>query len=176
MDKDLIELLDGCRKKDKKCQELLYRRFYGYGTNLAYHYVLDVEQSKAIFNESMLKVFKKMDDLKEYSTFKTWLHRIIVNTTIDYQRSIKNIFNIGEEALELEKSTDLSIEDELYKNDILSLVQKIPLSYRTVFLLHIMEGFTFVEISKILNISEGGAKTLYQKAKLKLQILITDFF
>jgi len=173
---EMQDLLKGCRRRDRKSQELLYRMFFGYGTSLAFHYVLDTEQSKAIYNESMLKVFNKIDELKNDSTFKSWLHRIIVNTTIDYQRSIKDDFLENEMVLDQTLSNELNAEDELFKNDILGLVQKIPTSYRTVFLLHILEGFTFHEISKLLNITEGGAKSLYQKAKLKLQVLITDFF
>ncbi len=150
--------------------------FFGYGTALAYHFVFDVEQSKAIYNAAMLKVFTKIDEFNRKSVFKTWLHRIVINTTIDYQRSLKHLNFESEAVLVNQAQNDFTIEEELYVADILAVIQTIAPSYRTVFLLHVLEGHTFKEIAEMLKITEGGAKALYAKAKLKLQVLINNLY
>jgi RNA polymerase sigma-70 factor (ECF subfamily) len=172
----LQELLDCCLRKERKCQENLYRTFYSYGTNLAFHYVNDIEQAKAIYNEAMFKVFFKLDTFKAQSEFQTWLHRIVVNAAIDYNRRYFKWDFINEEELINVESMSKGIENELFSDDILNLIQMIAPSYRTVFLLHVMDGFTFKEIAAQLSITEGGAKTLFFKAKQKLQVLLKEYF
>lgn len=172
----LKSLLDCCLRKERKCQENLYRTFYGYGTNLAFHYVNDVEQAKAVYNEAMFKVFMKLDMFNYQSEFQTWLHRIVVNAAIDYNRRyFKLDFQSDEELINLESNL-YNIEHKLHSDDILGIVQQLAPSYRTVFLLHIMDGFTFKEIAEQLGITEGGAKTLFFKAKQKLQVLMKTHF
>jgi RNA polymerase sigma factor (sigma-70 family) len=171
-EKALQYIILGCVKKDRRSQELLYQAFFGYGTTLAFHYVNDVEQAKAIYNDAMFKAFKNIEKYRQEASFKTWLHRIVVNAAIDYHKRFYAFRSEDiEQLLEVEQDTQ-NIENQLFEKDILGLVQQITPSYRSVFLLHVMEEFTFKEIAEHLNMTEGGAKTLYHKAKLRLKDLV----
>jgi RNA polymerase sigma factor (sigma-70 family) len=59
--------------------------------------------------------------------------------------------------------------NKLSASEILNLIIELPVGYRTVFNLHVIEGFTHKEISRMLNIAEGTSKSQLNKAKLLLQ-------
>jgi RNA polymerase sigma-70 factor (ECF subfamily) len=172
----LQHIIKGCIRADRGSQEELYKAFFGYGTTLALHYVNNGEEAKAIYNDAMMRVFQNIATFRGEANFKTWLHRIVVRASIDYYRRFYAFRHEPEEHLIEEEKDTQDIENQLFEQDILHLVQQIAPSYRTVFLLHVMEGFTFKEIAEQLGISEGGAKTLQHKAKIKLKILVTTYF
>jgi RNA polymerase sigma-70 factor (ECF subfamily) len=67
---------------------------------------------------------------------------------------------------------DLSVLEEIAANEVLSLVQKLPENYQTIFNLSVIEGYTHKDIAEILGISEGTSKAQLAKAKAILQKLI----
>ena len=173
--RELKDILESCRKFDRKSQAALYRAFYGYGTTLAFHYVNDPEQAKAIYNDAMMKVFGSLNNFRGEAEFQTWLHRIVINAAIDYHRRYFKYVTEAESELQNVVYNAQDIENQLFEQDILLLVQTLAPSYRTVFLLNVMEGFTFKEIAEKLGISEGGAKSLCNSAKMKLRVLLTTY-
>ncbi len=62
--------------------------------------------------------------------------------------------------------------DYLYHEDLTKLVQQLPTSYRMVFNLHVVEGYTHEEIAEMLDIQPGTSKSNLAKAKEKLKRLI----
>ena len=175
-EKTVDNLLDGCRKSERRSQEELYRLFYAYGITVAIHYVSDSDTAKSIYNDAMFKVFLNIHQYKEDSPFKAWLRRIVINTAIDHNRKYTNEMSVEMEDVAYQMPTYSSVFSKFETDDILLVISKLAPSYRTVFLLHNIEGLKFHEIASELNITEGGAKTLYHKAKQKLQVILADYF
>lgn len=176
-DDDLTKIIKGCIARKSHSQENLYKFFYAYGITVALHYAKDLDQAKSVYNDAMLKCLTKIEQYKGEVPFKAWLRRIVINSAIDHNRLYfsGNFVEYNDYASEI-PTQNTGIESVLATDDILLLVQKIAPSYRTVFLLHAIEGYKFIEIAEQLGITDGGAKTLYQKAKTKLQTLINQSF
>ena len=102
------------------------------------------------------------------------MRKIVINKAIDYNK--KYFSKDFEDIIELGNHLDFDpgIQEELEIEQLISIIHTIPPSYRTVFLLHVIEGYKFHEIGTLLSITEGGAKTLYLKARKKLQLLLTS--
>lgn len=134
-------------------------------------YSSDLEESKSIFNEGMLKVFQQLDRYSADMSFGGWVRKIMVNTAIDnYRRSKRyqdRFSDIDEEYVSL--TFDESILDKISAEELLGLVQQLPPSYRMVFTLYAVEEYTHRDISDKLGISEGTSKSNYAKARAKLQ-------
>jgi len=102
-------------------------------------------------------------------SFEGWMKRIFVNTAIEHYRkaSSKRFF------LEIEHANEVSLSngalDNLATQDLLKLVQKLPVGYRTVFNLYAIDGFNHKEIGKMLGISEGTSKSQLARARKTLQ-------
>ncbi|MBL0120683.1 MAG: sigma-70 family RNA polymerase sigma factor [Saprospiraceae bacterium] len=69
-----------------------------------------------------------------------------------------------------------NILSDLMIKDLTKLIQLLPIGYRTVFNLYVVEGYTHNEISEQLKISENTSKTQLMKAKNMLRNKIEAAF
>jgi len=165
----LLELIDGCKRKDRQSQKDLYKGCFSYAMSICLRYANNAEEAQEILNDSFLKVFNKIHLLSPPFNFKAWLRRILINTSIDYLRKNKSFLYSADyqEAKSIE--VEASALDHLSEQDILMLVQMLPPSYRTVFNLYAIEGYSHEEIAKTLQISVGTSKSNLHKARQILQ-------
>ena len=69
-------------------------------------------------------------------------------------------------------SYDNGVESELHAEDIMAMLEQVSISYRMVFLMHVVDGYTLKDIAARLDITEGGVKTLYYKARQKMREIL----
>jgi RNA polymerase sigma-70 factor (ECF subfamily) len=158
-----------CLKKDRIAQKELYEAFYKYGLSICFRYVTDVETCRELLNDSFMKVFTKFEQYDQQYPFKSWFHKIVVNTCLNHNK--KQL--IEDQFVDLEEASQVGIEDELFSKysaeEILKLIQNLPTSYRTVFNLYCIEGYDHKEISAMLGINEGTSHSHLAKARKKIQ-------
>jgi len=169
---DLLNILKQCRKQDPHAQRQLYNDFYRYGLSVCIRYVVNLETAQELLNDSYLKVFTNINKYNEEMVFVTWFKKIIVNTCIDFLRqSHRNVTTV-----EVEEATDVNVELDIFGRlsveEIGKLIQQLPQAYRTVFNLHVIEGYSHQEISDLLNIEVGTSTSNLNRARKKLQELI----
>lgn len=136
-------------------------------------YCRSLEESKEIVNDGFMKVFQKLDQHETESSFKGWLRKIMINSAIDHYRKESKHYN------HVEASPDRTFEpgvgtvlDDISYTELIGMIQHLSPAYRAVFNLHVIDGFTHEEISKILNISEGTSKSNLMKARENLKVMI----
>ncbi len=168
----LIALIKACKRNDSQSQKALYRHFYNYGMTICSRYARNREEAKEIMNDGFIKVFTKLDQYNLSHSFKAWLNRIMVNTSIDhyrkYQSQPRTVDLIHAQHIE----SSQNVLENLSSKDILNLVQLLSPSYRMVFNLYVVEGFKHHEIAEKLGISTGTSKSNLAKARLKLKLMI----
>lgn len=169
---ELFKLLEGCKNQKRLEQKELYKNFYGFALKICLRYANDREEAIELVNDGFMKVFNKLHLYNESFEFKAWLSRIMINTAIDhYRQKIKKI-----SMEDLNKIDDQGKEDNilagLQYQDLLKLVQKLSIAYRTVFNLFVIDGFSHTEISEKLSISEGTSKSNLFKARQHLKEMI----
>jgi RNA polymerase sigma factor (sigma-70 family) len=172
-EKQFRQIIEGCQRMDRVSQKALFDLFYNYAMSIAIRYSANFEDAEEVVDDAFIKVFSKFST--HYSpnlSFKAWLRRVIINTGIDRLRLRNNrILDVElNEALSIEIH-DFVIENMTYKQ-ILEVVQSLPIPYRTVFNMYVVDGYTHPEIADILNISEGTSKSTLSRARFKLQQLI----
>lgn len=169
---DFRSILDGCRKRNRGCQQELYRIFYAYGMSIAIRYAEGEDEAIQILNDSYMKVFGNIKTYDPGKPFKPWFRAIVVNTAINHvrrQEKFKREVRM-EEANNIQASED--IISRISYQELISMVQSLSTAYRTVFNLYVIDGFTHEEISKSLGISTGTSKSNLSKARAKLQELV----
>lgn len=162
---NINELITGCCKKERSSQEALYRNFFGYALSICLRYAQNRDEAVEIMNDGFLKIFHHIETFDTSRSFKTWLARIMVNTSIDFLRGKKKLVFTDDINQVPEPGTDEKIIDKLSYDELLKHVQALPPAYRTVFNLYVMEGFQHQEIAAMLRISEGTSKSNLFKAK-----------
>lgn len=169
----LQELLDGCLKRNRRSQELLYKQFYGYAMSICLRYTRSREEGKEILNDGFLKVFTKLDTYDPERPFKTWLGRIMINTALDHYRHElrRDIFDDVEAAEQL--PVDETVISRLSHDELVGLIQRLTPSYRIVFSMYVIDGYTHEEIAEQLKISVGASKSNLSRAREKLREMLS---
>jgi RNA polymerase sigma factor (sigma-70 family) len=166
LEKDLIQK---AKSRDPRSLERLYKHFYGYAMSVALRYSGNREEACEIVNDSFMKVFDKIDQFSPENSFKGWLRRILINTSVDYYR--KNLKYMV--LMDIEKadaaSYQSSIIEELSREDILDMLRELPEILRIIFNMYEIEGYKHNEIADALNIPSSSSRTYLARAKEKLR-------
>lgn len=175
MDRDL-RLIKKIKKRNSRsaADELIssyYKEIYIYVFKQTSDKELSMDLTQEIFI-SMLGSLYSFDEKK--AAFRTWLYRIATNKVVDYFRSKNYKYsNIVEDIAdkEIEDKTDFTLNLELKEDveKIQRVVNKLSGEYQEIFRLKIFLEATFLEISKILDISESTVKTKYYSIIKKIK-------
>lgn len=167
------ELIEGCRRGDARSQEKLFRHFYGFVMGICLRYASSRQQAQEMLNDSFLKVFEKIIETTDIQVFRAWLRRIAVNTALDHYRKEKRRTERLETGVD---ETDLAVNgdviDRMSAEDIIALLQEIPETYRLVFNLYEIEGYSHQEIGQMLSLPAATSRTYLTRAKQRMQWLL----
>ncbi|HSI91682.1 MAG TPA: sigma-70 family RNA polymerase sigma factor [Adhaeribacter sp.] len=168
-----MSLIEGCIRGDLKSQKQLYKQFYGLAMSVCLRYAESREEAAEIMNDGYMKVFANIATYQQAKSFRAWLRTIMVHTAIDhYRRNSKYYGTLDLVYAESEMGQE-DILDTISASEIMAMVQQLPPSYRVVFNLHAVEGFSHSEIAEKLQITEGASKSSLSKARIKLQKMIS---
>lgn len=169
------DLLEGCRKGERKMQQELYNRFAPRMYGVCLRYASNAEEAEDILQEGFIKIFNKINSYRGDGSFEGWIRRIFVNTAIEHFRKKTYLQPITETEENTVEGKYLSVLDSLAEKDIIQLIQQLSPGYRTVFNMYVVEGYTHKQIAEMLGISEGTSKSQLSRAKLILQDLVKTF-
>lgn len=166
------ELVRGCLAGDHKSQSELYRRYSPVMYAICMRYSGNPENARDMLQDAFIRVFDSLKNFRFEGSFEGWLKRVAVTTCLDFNKKIRN----EPFAEEIENQVHLSSGDDIHQQmgarDLINLLQGLPVGYRTVFNLYVIEGYGHAEISELLGISENTSKSQLFKARRILQQLI----
>ena len=166
------KVLKRCSRGNLKAREDLYKLYYGYVMSIAMRFSSCYDNALEITNDSFLKIFMKIRSHQIENEFKAWVRKIVVNTAIDYFR--KNEKNNIEISIEMASNepADESIIDNLTAEEIIKLINSLPMKYRYTFSLYEIEGFSHDEIALQLGITASTSRSNLTRAKKMLRHMI----
>ncbi len=172
-----FELAQKAAGGDTEAFEEIYHRHFRRVYSLCLRMTGNPTQAEDLTQDAFLHLFDKIGTFRGDSAFTTWLHRMTVNIVLMHfrKRSTKSELTTedGETPIQIVQGTQnpnaMPIIDRIA---IEKAVAQLPLGYRTVFLLHDVEGYEHEEIARMLGFAEGTSKSQLHKARLKLRGLI----
>ncbi len=147
----------------------------------AYHLAYNEEDAQDLVQETYLKAYKAIDSYFEGTNAKAWLFKILKNNYINqYRRKSKRPRNVDyEEFVGVHESEDshltgkVDLREEIYEDlmgdEVTIAINALPIDFRTVILLCDVEGFTYEEISKILDVPIGTVRSRLHRARNMLK-------
>ncbi|MBB6500724.1 RNA polymerase sigma factor [Pedobacter cryoconitis] len=162
-------IINGCIKKDRSSQYLLYKEFYSYCLAICRRYSLNDDDAAEVLNDGFLKVFTYIGKYDLTKPFKPWIARIITNTAIDHYRMNLKFSDHDDVSEHEDIGHGAAIYDHLAYKDLLILIQTLSPAYRTVFNLYAIDGYSHEEIAGLLKISAGTSKSNLFKARQHLR-------
>lgn len=162
-------LLQDCKKGKSSAQQMLYERFAPKMLGVCFRYIHDQDEAEHVMIGGMVKVFEKLDQFSGAGSFEGWVRRVMVNESLMYIRKNKNM-SLEVEVEKAEAEPDYqALEHSLEAADLLGLIARLPVGYRTVFNLYAIEGYNHKEIAEMLDINESTSKSQLSRARKYLQ-------
>ena len=169
-------LLKGCKKGRPKSQEALYKRFAPAMYGICLQYASSDEDAQDILQEGFIKVFVKLDQVRNPAAFPGWIRRLMINTALEKYRSQVILQRVDDVRNEIHEASDDEIFSELTSDELVALIQTLSPKYRMVFNLFAIEGYNHKEISEELGISVGTSKSNLSRARAILQEKIKHIY
>ena len=137
-------------------------------------------EAEDLTQDAFLQVFRKLSTFRGDSALSTWLYRIAVNTVLMHFRkkalrqiSLDEPYNQDAKQVRREYgSRDDRLTGSVDRIALARAIKELPDGYRTIFLLHEVEGYEHQEIAELLDCSVGNSKSQLHKAKLRIRELL----
>jgi RNA polymerase sigma-70 factor (ECF subfamily) len=173
-----LELARRAAAGDAAAFEKLYEQHHRRVYSLCLRMLGSASQAEDMTQEAFLQVYKKIGSFRGDSAFTTWLHRLTVNQVLMHfrKRGVKLEHTSEEGDFTNVVETPIQSTRRISMVDRLGLeraISELPPGYRTVFVLHDVEGYEHEEIANLLNVSIGTSKSQLHKARMRLRELLT---
>lgn len=169
-------LLKECKRGKTESQEKLYRRFASAMYGLCLQYASNEEDAQDILQEGFIKVFAKLDQVKNPAALPGWIRRVIINTALERYRSQVVLQRVDEIREEHHDDAGNEALDKISCEELVGLIQTLTPRYRMVFNLYAIEGYSHQEISEELGISVGTSKSNLSRARTILQEKVKSLY
>lgn len=161
---DYKNIVEACRKNDAKAQKELYDLFAPMMMGVCMRYTHSREEAQDVLQDAFVKVFLKINALKNPQALEDWVYNIVVRTALNHVKR-------GNWSYEPLDDTNESVIDysPYAVSDVMEMIQQLPDKYRVVFNLREIEGYEFDEISKELHMPHGTVRSILCRAKKMLK-------
>lgn len=163
------QLVKECLKGKSAAQRLLYDRFASPMLAVCYRYTKSVADAEDVLQEGFVKTFKSLEQFRGQGELGAWIRRIMVTTAINYLKKNSRYaaeLVFGEEHLHAVSTHSPQVS--LDAKELAALIRQLPSGYQTIFNLYAVEGYSHLEIGKILGIQEGTSRSQYARARALL--------
>ena len=155
--------------------------------NFAYRLTFDEDDAKDLVQDTYLKAFRFINSFERGTNAKAWLFRILKNSFInEYRKKSKQPNKVDYNEVEQyynsddvdeNITTDLRVEtvQHMIGDEISGALNNIPVDFRTVIILSDLEGFTYEEMSKILDIPIGTVRSRLHRARNMLKEKLASY-
>jgi RNA polymerase sigma-70 factor (ECF subfamily) len=178
------EAIRSAQSGDAAAFEFLYRLHGRRVYALCLRMVNNPSDAEDLMQEAFLQLFRKIGTFRGESAFSTWLHRMTVNVVLMRLRKKSLPVASLEETTEPDEETggprkdvgapDLRLSGAVDRVNLERSVEKLPPGYRTVFVLHDVQGYEHNEIADIMGCSVGNSKSQLHKARTRLRELLRE--
>ena len=145
--------------------------------NFAYRLSIDDDDSKDLVQDTYLKAYRFINSFQRGTNAKAWLYRILKNSFInefrkkgkepskvDYQE-VENFYNSDD--VDDTRTVDLRVDTvkDMIGDEVTNALNALAIDFRTVIILCDLEGFTYEEMAKILDIPIGTVRSRLHRAR-----------
>ena len=147
----------------------------------AFHLTLNEEDANDLVQETYLKAFRFIEKYHEGTNAKAWLFKILKNAFINqYRRKSKQPTRVDYEEIvnyhdeeDSQYSSYLDLREDMFQHmmgdEVTDAINSLPVDFRVVILLCDIEGFTYEEIAKIIDIPIGTVRSRLHRARNMLK-------
>jgi RNA polymerase sigma-70 factor, ECF subfamily len=169
---------------DAAAFERLYRMHNRRVYSLCLRMLNNTAEAEDLTQEAFLQLFRKIATFRGESAFSTWLHRLSVNVVLMKLRKKSGTESSLDEMTEPDEdgngprrdfgTVDLRLSGSIDRVNLQRAVEQLPPGYKSVFVLHDVQGYEHNEIAEIMDCSIGNSKSQLHKARMRLRELLQE--
>ena len=171
---DERELLTRAQAGDPAAERALYDTHVDRVYRLTFRMAGDATLAQEFTQDTFVRAFERLGTFRGDSALSTWLHTIAVSVALNGLRKVRRL----RREVQLDHAESLGSDkprsDPLLRKRLDEAIDQLPPGYRTVFLMHDLEGFTHEEIGAALGIESGTSKAQLFRARARLRERLAD--
>ena len=173
---DERELIARATAGDTAAERRIYETHVDRIYRLAFRLAGDDDLARDFTQDTFIRAFERLKDFRGESSLSTWLHSIAVSVSLNGMRKVKR-FRSREASYDeaLTVSTTVRHAEPDLKLRLARAIDALPEGYRTVFVMHDVEGFTHEEIGVALGVQTGTSKAQLFRARARLRQELAEF-
>ncbi len=171
-----LETIEKAKNQVRSAQTALYNQYKSYWFSICLRYHKNRADANDSMQNAMVQIFSKLHQFdSERGEFKHWTSRIVANESLQLLRKNSKLMSVEVVDDLLDERVEEDSNEEIFSSEqLMGFIQQLPDGYRAVFNLYIMEGYSHLEISQILNISVGTSKSQLFKARKMLKGMMVE--
>lgn len=163
---------EGCLRNDRKQQELLYKTLAPKMLAVCLRYAHDKDEAQDILQEGFIKMFKNAGKYRGEGNLEGWIRRIMVRCAISRYRKLKPMVLVDDFSEENPIGDSGYNAHGLEAKELMGMIQSLPQTYRSVFNMYAIEGYSHQEIGNKLGITELLSRTNLHRARAILKEMV----
>ena len=173
---DESQLIARVRAGDSAAQRALYDAHVDRVYRLAFRLAGDDALAQDFTQETFIRAFDRLGSFRGDAAFSTWLHTITTTVVLNGLRKVKRLRQRETDIDDAQAIGVMKRESEPdLKMRLTKAIDELPEGYRTVFVMHDVEGYTHEEIGAALGVETGTSKAQLSRARAKLRVVLADF-
>jgi len=168
---DDAELIAAIKRSDPGSREAIYHRYKKRVYGLALRIVGPVD-AEEVAQEAFIRIFRGLPKFRGDAALSTWIYRLAVNAALSHVSRSKSRLHVDEEVLDALPAAPIAEGDPNVRLRLEQALHQLPTGYRTVLVLHDVEGLEHEEIASVLGCSIGTSKSQLHKARAKMRDLL----
>lgn len=169
----LEKLIRDCQNGVESAWEELVARFGLVVHNFAYSMTNNQADAEEAAQEIFVKLIKNIQKFEFKSSFKTWLHRVVVNGVIDFTKKKKRHTKVSLDEIDPNNVASIAhndkpsgeIEREEIREKVWKILNELPEHYRAIMIMREMEERSYAEIAEILECPVGTVESRLYRAR-----------
>lgn len=169
-------LLDGLRARDPGAERAFYERHVDRTYRLCLRMTGREDLAQECTQDTFVRAFDRVDAFRGEAALSTWLHAIAVSVVLNALRRLRRDEkrHTDLDVVDIHHATRAPVEPDL-RDRLQEAIAALPLGYRTVFLMHDVEGFTHEDIAASLGVAIGTSKAQLFHARRKLRVALAPY-
>jgi RNA polymerase sigma factor (sigma-70 family) len=181
------ELIAKLIEKNGEAFKIFVEKYQNMVFNTSLNFLGIREDAEEITQDVFVEVFKSIPSFRGNSSLKTWVYRIAITKSLEYQRKAKRkkrfaflVSISGENQDVLDSSIvdhpGIDTEDGERADLLFKSMEKLPENQRIAFTLHNLDGFSYKEIAETMDISLSSVESLIFRSKKKLRKILEQYY
>ncbi len=173
---DQSQLIERVLEGDPVAERELYDANVDRIYRLTYRMTGDEDLAQECTQETFIRAFDRLKQFRGEAALSTWLHSIAVSVVYNVMRKVKRLNQRHTELSETTGTVDgeLGADPDL-KQRLAAAIDELPHGYKTVFVMHDIEGYKHEEIAQVMGVRTGTSKAQLSRARAKLREALADF-